>query len=77
MLKVKCSLEKAGFDASEETAQDYYDGYRASSFGKGTRWHHYIGWLNGEAVAMASLLLYAVWLAFTVLLPCQRPGDKA
>jgi ribosomal protein S18 acetylase RimI-like enzyme len=59
MLKVKCSLEKIGFDASEETAQDYYDGYLASGFGKGTRWHHYIGWLNGEPVAMASLLLYA------------------
>ena len=58
MLKVKRSLEKRGFDASEETAQDYYDGYLASGFGKGTRWHHYIGWLNGEEVAMASLLLY-------------------
>lgn len=58
-LKILRAIEIAGFGASEIAAQYYYDSYAYSGFGNGTPWHHYIGWLHGEPVAIASLLLHA------------------
>ncbi|HLZ57713.1 MAG TPA: GNAT family N-acetyltransferase [Ktedonosporobacter sp.] len=59
MMKIKIAIEKEGFDSSEEDAQNYYIGYMASGFGKGSNWHHYIGSLHETPVAIASLLLQA------------------
>jgi GNAT superfamily N-acetyltransferase len=59
MMKTKVAIEKAGFDASEQEAQNYYNGYLASGFGKRAHWHHYIGQLRNEPVVVASLLLQA------------------
>jgi GNAT superfamily N-acetyltransferase len=58
-LKILRAIEIAGFGAPENAAQYYYDSYAYSGFGDGTPWHHYIGWLHGEPVAIASLLLHA------------------
>jgi GNAT superfamily N-acetyltransferase len=58
-LKILRSIEISGFGASEIAAQNYYDSYAHSGFGDGTPWHHYIGWLHKEPVAIASLLLHA------------------
>ena len=59
MLKILRSIEISGFGTSENVAQNYYDSYANSGFGDGTPWHHYIGWLHREPVAIASLLLHA------------------
>lgn len=58
-LKILSSIEITGFEVSEITAQNYYDAHANTGFGDETPWHHYIGWLHGEAVAIASLLLHA------------------
>ncbi len=52
-------LEAQCFDASEEIAHYYYDTYVATGFGSGQPWHHYIGMLHGQPIAMAALLLHA------------------
>lgn len=57
-MQIKCRIERDGFGSTSEVAQNYYDGYCASSFGPNTCWHHYLGWLHSEPVAMASLLLH-------------------
>lgn len=58
-LKLKLAIEQEGFEMPEAVTQDYYASYLASGFGKGSMWHHYIGWLHHEPVAIASLLLQA------------------
>jgi ribosomal protein S18 acetylase RimI-like enzyme len=58
-LKILRSIEISGFGTSQIAAQNYYDAYAYVGFGDGTLWHHYIGWLHKEPVAIASLLLYA------------------
>ena len=58
-LKILRSIEISGFDASEMAAQNYYDSYAHTGFGNGMLWHHYIGWLHEEPVAIASLLFHA------------------
>ncbi len=58
-LKLLRSIEISGFGASEMAAQNYYDSYAHTGFGNGTPWHHYIGWLHGEPVSIASLLFHA------------------
>jgi predicted GNAT family acetyltransferase len=52
-------LEAQCFDVPEEVAHYYYDTYVATGFGSGQAWHHYIGMLHGQPVAMAALLLHA------------------
>ncbi|GLV59360.1 hypothetical protein KDH_61870 [Dictyobacter sp. S3.2.2.5] len=56
-LQAKCEVERIGFGASEMMARHYYLTYKFSGFGEGQRWHHYIGWREGRAVAVASILL--------------------
>lgn len=51
--------EMEGFGASEELAQTYYEMYVNAGFGPGKSWHHYIGYLDDQPVASASLLLHA------------------
>jgi GNAT superfamily N-acetyltransferase len=58
-LKILRSIEISGFGASETVAQKYYESYASTGFGDGTPWHHFIGWLYGEPVAIASLLFHA------------------
>lgn len=58
-LKILRSIEIKGFGSSPETAQKYYATYISAGFGTGKPWHHYLGWLHGEPVAMASLLFHA------------------
>jgi GNAT superfamily N-acetyltransferase len=58
-LKILRSIEISGFGASEMAAQNYYESYARTGFGNGTPWHHYIGWLHGEPVTIASLLFHA------------------
>jgi GNAT superfamily N-acetyltransferase len=57
-LHIKCAIEQVGFGASEHMAQDYYQTYTQSGFGPDTCWHHYIGWQDGQAVAVAAVLLH-------------------
>lgn len=52
-------IERQGFNATAEIAQIYFDTYLTIGFGKGQPWHHYIGYLDGKAVAITSLLLHA------------------
>jgi GNAT superfamily N-acetyltransferase len=59
MLSILRSIEISGFGASEMAAQNYYDSYVHTGFGNGMPWHHYIGWLHQEPVAIASLLFHA------------------
>ncbi len=58
-LEAQRTIEMKGFDSSPESAQRYYDTYLRIGFGAGTPWHHYLGWLHDEPVAIASLLLHA------------------
>jgi len=58
-LKILRSIEISGFGASATAAQNYYDAHAHAGFGNGTQWHHYIGWLHGKPVAIASLLFHA------------------
>jgi ribosomal protein S18 acetylase RimI-like enzyme len=52
-------IEAQGFGGTPEIAQTYYDAYVGVGFGENAAWHHYIGYLDGKAVAITSLLLYA------------------
>lgn len=58
-LQVIKRMEIEGFGSSEEMAQHYYEMYVGTGFGRGTAWRHWSGWCQGEAVAAASMLLYA------------------
>ena len=58
-LNILRSIEISGFGSSENAAQNYYDTYVHAGFSKGMPWHHYIGRLNEDPVAIASLLLHA------------------
>jgi GNAT superfamily N-acetyltransferase len=58
-LKILHAIEMSGFGASEMAAQNYYDSYASTRFGNGMPWHHYIGWLHEEPVAIATLLFHA------------------
>jgi len=58
-LKQWQALTVLGFGSSEEIGQTYYEAYCRTGFGDGYPWHHYIGWLHGRPVAIASLLLHA------------------
>ena len=59
MLKIQRDISMLGFGSTQEVAQTYYDNYAAMGFGIGTQWHHYIAWLYGTPVGVASLLLHA------------------
>ena len=59
MLLQLRDIEASGFEGPPEVAQIYYDTYAAVGFGEGTPWHHYLGYLDGKAVAITSLLLHA------------------
>lgn len=58
-LKILSTIEMLGFGTSAEMAQKYFDTYANAGFGEGMPWHHYIGWLHDEPVAIASLLFHA------------------
>ncbi|GAC1393957.1 MAG: hypothetical protein NVS4B11_15350 [Ktedonobacteraceae bacterium] len=58
-LKAYSAISTRGFHTSQDTAQSYYDCYVGNGFGTGKPWHHYLAWLNGTPVAVASLLLHA------------------
>ncbi|HEX9132160.1 MAG TPA: GNAT family N-acetyltransferase [Ktedonobacteraceae bacterium] len=58
-LKIQRTIEILGFGSSETTAQNYYETYAHAGFGKSMPWHHYIGRLHDEPVAIASLLFHA------------------
>ncbi len=79
-LQILRSIEMSGFGASETTAQNYYEAYASSGFGDGTNWHHYVGWLHGQPVAIASLLFYAGVAGIygvTTIPQCRRQGVAA
>lgn len=57
-LQAKCEVEKIGFGATEMMARYYYLTYKNSGFGTGKHWHHYVGWQQGKAVAVAAVLLH-------------------
>lgn len=57
-LLLKCTIEKIGFDATDHMAHDYYQTYVQSGFGHDASWHHYMGWQDGQAVAVAAVLLH-------------------
>jgi GNAT superfamily N-acetyltransferase len=58
-LRILRDMEMQGFGVTEETAQRYYDVYAGAGFGNGLPLHHFIGWLRGVPVAIASLLYHA------------------
>jgi GNAT superfamily N-acetyltransferase len=58
-LRMLRTIEMQGFGATEKGAQQYYDVYAGAGFGYGLPWHHFIGWLRGAPVAIASLLYHA------------------
>jgi ribosomal protein S18 acetylase RimI-like enzyme len=58
-LKILRTIEVLGFGSSETAAQNCYDTYTHVGFANGMPWHHYIGWLHNEPVAIASLLFHA------------------
>jgi len=58
-LRILRTIEMKGFGATERGAQQYYDVYAGEGFGYGLPWHHFIGWLRGAPVAIASLLYHA------------------
>jgi ribosomal protein S18 acetylase RimI-like enzyme len=59
MLKQYARVSMQGFGSSADQIKCYYDTYSAAGFGKRRPWHHYLGRLNQEPVAVSSLLLYA------------------
>lgn len=59
MLQTYSTTSMKGFSSTEEYVRIYSDTYRAIGFGENSPWHHYIGWLNDEPVAVSSLLLHA------------------
>ena len=58
-LRILRDIEMQGFGATQEMAQRYYDVYTGAGFGNGQPLHHFIGWLHGAPVAIASLLYHA------------------
>jgi GNAT superfamily N-acetyltransferase len=58
-LRILREMEMRGFGATEEMAQLYHDVYAGAGFGSGLPWHHFLGWLRGAPVAIASLLFHA------------------
>ena len=58
-LRILRDMEMRGFGATEVGAQQYHDVYAGAGFGNGLPWHHFIGWLRGAPVAIASLLYHA------------------
>jgi len=58
-LRILRDMEMQGFGATQEMAQRYYDVYAGAGFGNGLPLHHFIGWLRGAPVAIASLLYHA------------------
>ncbi len=58
-LRILRDMEMRGFGATKEMAQQYSDVYAGAGFGIGLPWHHFIGWLRGVPVAIASLLYHA------------------
>jgi predicted acetyltransferase len=58
-LRILRDLEMQGFGVTEEMAQRYYDVYAGAGFGNSLPLHHFIGWLHGTPVAIASLLFHA------------------
>ena len=58
-LQIWKIVNARGFENFEEGAQNYYENYCNLGFGNGKPWHHYLAWLDNEAVAAASLLLHA------------------
>ena len=58
-LKILRAIEMQGFGASQEAAQVYYETYARAGFGNSQPWHHYIGWLYDQPVAIASILYHA------------------
>jgi GNAT superfamily N-acetyltransferase len=58
-LSILRDLEMRGFGATEEMAQLYHDVYAGAGFSNGLPWRHFLGWLRGEPVAIASLLYSA------------------
>jgi ribosomal protein S18 acetylase RimI-like enzyme len=49
----------AGFEASVETEQAYFDAYAVLGFAFDAPFHHYVGYLNDEPVTSSTLLLAA------------------
>ena len=79
-LQILRSIEISGFGASETVAQNYYEAYANTGFGDGTPWHHYIGWLHGQPVAITSLLFHAGVAGIygvTTIPQCRRQGVAA
>lgn len=58
-LKLWRNVSDKGFGSSGDHAKVYFDAYVNMGLGPHLPWHHYIGWLNDEPVAVSSLLLYA------------------
>jgi GNAT superfamily N-acetyltransferase len=58
-LRILRDMEMRGFGATDEGAQRYHDVYAGAGFGYGLPWHHFLGWLRGAPVAIASLLYHA------------------
>ena len=58
-LRILRDMEMRGFGATEAEAQQYHDVYAGAGFGYSLPWHHFIGWLRGAPVAIASLLYHA------------------
>jgi GNAT superfamily N-acetyltransferase len=59
MLKEWFPVSMRGFHSPEDIVQLYYDAYVHAGFGRNLPWHHYLGRLNDEPVAISSLLLHA------------------
>jgi GNAT superfamily N-acetyltransferase len=59
MLKIYANVSQRGFASSENDIQCYYDTYARIGFDEQAPWQHYIGWLDDEPIAVASLLLHA------------------
>ncbi len=58
-LRIWRDTSQQGWESSENAVQAYYETYLYSGFGAESIWHHYIGWQQGKAVAVTSLLLHA------------------
>jgi len=58
-LRTFMNISMRGFDTLESLAQTYYDNYLAIGFGPNASWHHFVGYLDKEPVADASVLLHA------------------
>jgi GNAT superfamily N-acetyltransferase len=58
-LRILRDMEMRGFGATKEAAQRYHDVYIGAGFGDGLPLRHFIGWLRGAPVAIASLLYHA------------------